>query len=178
MGPIGFAGVLSARARGWSVTLAGRDELDSPRVALARSLGAHYLSTTAIDGPPHDVERSGFDLLLECSGSETLMISAAEAVRGCGIIVWLGSARHPQPGEYNLGQLMRTCYIRNQIILGSVNAAPRDFASALAHLRHFHRQMPRALAQLITARVQPRASLPHFTQRPPQSIKTVLMYDA
>lgn len=176
MGPIGFAGILASRARGWPVTMAGRDEPSSFRARLAESLGATYLSLRDSQAWPTDVEQDGFDLLLECSGSEELMLAAVEAVRGCGVIVWLGCAQHPVVGMYNVGQLMRSCLVRNQLIVGSVNAAPRDFVDALTHLRWFQQHQPRELQQIITSRISPVESLTHFVERPPQGIKTVLMY--
>src|SRR5262245_49436390 len=42
MGPIGFAAVLAAVARGWPVTMLGRDEPGSFRASLVERLGGNY----------------------------------------------------------------------------------------------------------------------------------------
>jgi len=176
MGPIGFTAVLASIARGWPVTMLGRDEPDTFRAKLVRRLGGAYQPLQASDITTGDVERDGYDLLLECTGSDTVMLQAASLIHSCGIIVWLGSSRTPQPTAVNLQRLMREGLLRNHIHLGCVNAAPRDFRDALAHLAALAKDRRAELAALITARVQPEESLWHYEHREPQGIKTVLIY--
>ena len=176
MGPIGFTAVLAAIARGWPVTMLGRDEPGTFRAALAERLGARYQPMQSTDFQPSDIEQDGYDLCLECTGSDDVMLQAASLVRSCGVIVWLGSLRKPQPAMHNVQRLMRDGLVRNHIHLGCVNAAPRDFADALTHLSQLKQTHPGELAALITARVAPTESLWHYTHRQPQGIKTVLVY--
>jgi glucose 1-dehydrogenase len=176
MGPIGFTAVLAAVARGWPVTMLGRDEPDSFRAQLVGRLGGRYQSLERTELRPQDVERDGYDLLLECTGSDAVMIEAAGVTRSCGVIVWLGSNRVPQPATLNVQRLMREGLLRNHIHLGCVNAAPRDFRDALAHLGQLSRTHRAELTALITARVRPEDALWHYEHRQPQGIKTVLMY--
>ncbi|MDX1946589.1 MAG: alcohol dehydrogenase catalytic domain-containing protein [Pirellulaceae bacterium] len=177
MGPIGFTAVLAAVARGWPVTMLGRDEPASFRARLVERLGARYLPLDRLDWQSADVERDGYDLCLECTGSDEVLLAAAGVVASCGMLVWLGSTRLPQPGNHNVGRLVRDGLLRNHLHLGCVNAAPRDFAAALADLAQLRRTHAAELAALITARVQPAESLWHYSHREPQGIKTVLMYD-
>jgi glucose 1-dehydrogenase len=176
MGPIGFTAVLAAVARGWPVTMLGRDEPGTFRADLAQRLGGKYQSMQATNFEPADIEQGGFDLCLECTGSDEVMLQAARLVRSCGVIVWLGSLRKPQPAMHNIQQLMRDGLVRNHLHIGCVNAAPRDFADALVHLAQLKRTHAAALAALITARVRPEESLWHYTHRQPQGIKTVLQF--
>jgi threonine dehydrogenase-like Zn-dependent dehydrogenase len=176
MGPIGFMAVLAAIARGWQVTMLGRDEPGTFRATLVDRLGGRYRPMQATDFQPADVELSGYDLCLECTGSDDVMLQATGLVRSCGVIVWLGSMRRPQPAMHNVQRLMRDSLVRNHIHLGCVNAAPRDFTDALAHLAQLKHTHAAELAALITARVRPEDSLWHYTHRQPQGIKTVLMY--
>lgn len=176
MGPIGFAAVIAGVARGWPVVLYGRDEESSFRAELARSFGAAYVPAEQMTWEPDDVERDGFDLVLECTGSDEIMLSAAQSLRSCGVMVWLGSTRLPGPRPLNVEKLMRDGLIRNQLHVGSVNAAPRDFHDALAHLAQLSQSHDRALRSLITARVSLEESLWHYEYRQPQGIKTVIEY--
>ena len=176
MGPIAFAGVLAARVRGWPIAILGRDAADSPRARLAMELGAEYRSTRG-DWKPSDAERGGWDFFIECTGNEELTVAAGEAIRGCGVMVWLGAPREPAATSVNLGRLMRDVLCRNQIILGSVNAAPRDFAAALAHLERLRNDCGDSVRRLITARVRPEDAIPQLLERANQSVKTVLMYE-
>ena len=176
MGPIGFTAVLAAVARGWPVTMLGRDEPGTFRATLVERLGGRYQPMQATNFEPADIELGGHDLLLECTGSDEVMLQAASLVRSCGVIVWLGSMRKPQPAMHNVQRLMRDGLVRNHIHLGCVNAAPRDFADSLTHLAQLKQTHAAELAALITARVSPEESLWHYTHRQPQGIKTVVVY--
>jgi threonine dehydrogenase-like Zn-dependent dehydrogenase len=176
MGPIGFTAVMAALVRGWPVTLYGRDPVDSFRARLAQDFGARYLPNGERALEPPDVERDGYDLVLECTGSDEVMLASASALASCGVMVWLGSSRVPKPQTLNVQLLMRDGILRNHLHVGTVNAAQRDFQDALRHLAEFKRTHPRALAALVTARVRPDQSLWHYEHRQPQGIKTVLMY--
>ncbi|MBL9123004.1 MAG: alcohol dehydrogenase catalytic domain-containing protein [Planctomycetaceae bacterium] len=176
-GPIGFAGVLAAVVRGWPTTLYGRDPADSSRAQLARDLGAAYLPASEANFQPDDLQASGYDLVLECTGSEGVLINAARATRASGVIVWLGSSRRPEPTANDLAYIVRDGLLRNHIHLGCVNAAPRDFVDALTHLDQLRQSMPGQLERLVTARVTPDESLWHYEHREPQGIKVVLVYD-
>ena len=176
-GPIGFAAIISCVARSWPVTVYGRDDRNTFRSQLAVTLGASYLPADEANLNPDNVERDGFDLILECTGSDSVMLASAGALASCGVMVWLGSSRTAKPATHNLARLMRDGLMRNHLHVGCVNAAPRDFQAALAHLSEINRSHPSELAALITARVRPEESLWHYEHRQQQGIKTVLMYE-
>lgn len=176
LGPIGFAGVLACAARGWPVSVYGRDPDDSFRATLARQLGGHYLSSPQELSGIADIEQHGYDLVLECTGSDEVMLTAAQAMRSRAVMAWLGSERTPREKSFNIGRLMRDGLIRNQLVIGCVNSAPRDFADALRHLGQLRQTHGDALRKIITERVSPKESLWHYTHRRPQGIKVVLEY--
>ena len=217
-GPIGFTAVLAAVARGWPVTMMGRDPADTFRAQLARRFGADYrqldsLATeatatatsaksansgdTANTGDTADVsapvfhapeflasalregvalERDAFDLVLECTGADDVMLLAAHSLASRGVMVWLGSTRIPEPRWRNVERLMRDGILRNHLHLGTVNSAPRDFIDALRHLEQLSTSHAAELAALMTDRVRPAQALWHYTNRTPQGIKTVVDY--
>ncbi|MCA9268330.1 MAG: alcohol dehydrogenase catalytic domain-containing protein, partial [Planctomycetales bacterium] len=150
MGPIAFAGLLAAAARGWPATLLGRDAAGSPKVETALAWGGRYLHVNDFDAAPADLDRDGFDLLLECTGDERLLVEAAGARAPRGVSVWLAAARRQRETALDWGRFLRQSLVRNHIHIGSVNAAPRDLDAALAHLRRFHQTRPNDLAALIT----------------------------
>ena len=204
-GPIGFTAVPAAVARGWPVTMAGRDPADSFRAQLARRFGAEYrqldgllaavaqreatetetetgnvfrapefLAAALGDGVA--IERDAFDLVLECTGADEVMLLAAQGLASRGVMVWLGSTRIPEPRWRNVERLMRDGILRNHLHLATVNSAPRDFLDALRHLELLSTSHAAELAALITDRVRPRDALWHYTNRTPQGIKTVIDY--
>lgn len=177
MGPIGFAAVLACLSRNWPVVMYGRDTEDTFRAQLARRLGASYCQTSRFDAAPADVEQDGFDLILECTGSDEVVLQTAGALASRGVMVWLGSSRVPVAREHNVDLLLRHGILRNHLHVGCVNAAPRDFAWALAHLRQLLASHRAELLSLLTAEVAPTDSLWHYRHRQAQGIKTVLNFE-
>jgi threonine dehydrogenase-like Zn-dependent dehydrogenase len=177
LGPIAFTAALAAIARGWPATILGRDERDTFRAQLVERLGGRYVPLEGMAVPAGKIEEEGFDLLLECTGSDRVMLAAATLVRSCGVIVWLGSNRVPQPALHNVQRLMREGLLRNHLFVGCVNAAPRDFHDALAQLSQLAADRRKGLRSLITARVRPEEALWHYEHREPQGIKTVVVYE-
>ncbi len=178
LGPIAFGAILACRCRGWPVSVWGRDGDDSFRAQLAQAWDAAYRPAAHFDFELADVERDGFDLILECTGADEVMVRSASALASRGVMAWLGSDRLPRPASRNVALLMRRAVVRNHLHLGSVNAAPRDFADALRHLGQLHAAHPQELAALVTARVAPDEALWHYKQRAPQGIKAVVTFNA
>ncbi len=177
LGPIAFAGVLACRRRGWPVTIYGRDASGSARAELAQALGARYVPAEAWVEEPADVERDGFDLVLECTGSDAVMVRMASSLASCGILVWLGSSRVPRARELNMELVMRHAIIRNHLHLGSVNAARRDFEDALRTLAWWNHHAPRTITRIFTSHVRPSDALWHYTHREPNGIKCVVVME-
>ncbi len=176
-GPIGFTAAMSAICRGWPVTMVGRDAPDSSRAQLAVQLGARYQSLAALEADPADVECEGFDLVLECTGADDVMLDATRWLAARGVMVWLGSTRRPRAELRNVQQMMRDGILRNHLHLATVNSAPRDFADALSHLARLQTRNPAALSAVITHRVHVTEALEHYRSRVPQGIKTVVRFD-
>jgi glucose 1-dehydrogenase len=174
LGPIAFAAVLATGARGWPTTVLGRDRPDTFRAELAARLGATYRDLRTLPAEPADAETDGFDLILECTGSDDVLVQTSPFLASCGLMVWLGSSRVPQARSHNLALVMRNAVIRNHLHLGTVNAALRDFQAALDDLRFWCRRSAADVAAIITERLPLDEALWHYTHRRPQGIKCVV----
>ena len=176
MGPIAFAAVICCRARGWDVTVYGRDNDESFRAGLVREFDATYVNAESLDFTPQSVEEDGFELILECTGNDQVMMQAAGLLAGCGVMVWLGASRLPKVREFDINQIMRNAILGNHLYIGTVNNAPQDMQSAIDHLGCLHARYGIAIAKMITERVDPADSLWHYTNRERQGIKTIVCY--
>jgi threonine dehydrogenase-like Zn-dependent dehydrogenase len=181
MGPIGFAALVACRCRDWDVTIYGRDDPDSSRAELARSFGGRYLSALktpwaelAAPGVP---ETDGFDLVLECTGSDVVMTWAATGIAARGVMVWLGSSRRSEPVVHDMATMMRNGLLRNQVFVGCVNAAPRDFRAALDDLAQLDGSHPESIRRMITDRVSRHDAPWHYVNRKPDGIKVVVDFE-
>ena len=174
LGPIAFAAMLCCGRRGWQTTVYGRDPDDSTRAELARVFGARYRRDTTWVTEPDDLERDGYDLILECTGSDEVLALTSLSLASCGAAVWLGSSRQARPRHLNLAAVMRNAVIGNHLHLGSVNASLRDFHGALETLAWVHQEHAAESTRIFTSTVEPDQSLPHFHARVAQGIKTVI----
>ena len=71
---------------------------------------------------------------------------------------------------------MRSMVLKNQVLLGTVNAGPEAFASALRDLDVFRRRWPSAVRALITGRYTPQQA-PDLILGRPAGIKNVITFD-
>jgi glucose 1-dehydrogenase len=67
--------------------------------------------------------------------------------------------------------------LKNQVLLGTVNAGPDAFAAALADLDLFRRCWPAVVRTLIAGRYPPEQA-PDLILGRPAGIKTVIAFDA
>jgi threonine dehydrogenase-like Zn-dependent dehydrogenase len=120
-GAVGLLSVMALRARGLAVTVTSLEPGHSPRAQLAQAAGAEYVAQPS---------KQGFDLIIEAAGASQAAQTALDALAPAGVWIALGVNR---PVEVPMLQLI----LRNQVIAGSVNAAPSDFAEAVHDLSRF-----------------------------------------
>ena len=126
---------------------------------------------------PDDVENEGFDLVLECTGHDGVMMTTAGWLAARGVMVWLGGLHRPEPVPHDVAAMMWFGFLRNHIFLGSVNAAERDFRDALEHLARLQETHEETLKKMITSRVSLDEAEWHYTNREPQGVKVVVDYE-
>ena len=68
------------------------------------------------------------------------------------IFVFTGVPGHQQPMPVDTSMIMRDMVLRNQLVLGTVNASPRHFDNAIADLSKFREKFSDAVTRLITKR--------------------------
>ena len=87
---------------------------------------------------------------------------------------WSSSAsRAPAALEVDAAAVVRTLVLRNQLVLGTINAGREDFEAAIADLSVFETRWPGLLRRLVTGRcpMEDHAALLHG---PARGIKNVI----
>jgi threonine dehydrogenase-like Zn-dependent dehydrogenase len=148
-GPVGLLGAMTFCAAGIATYVFSREAEDSARAKLIGSLGATYVSAART---PLDrlAERIGtVDDAFEAVGVPEVAFGALPMLAANGILVMSGipAQRGPVPAE--LGRWMRDLVLKNQVVLGTVNASRPAFASAVARLEQFMVLFPQAVRSLI-----------------------------
>jgi threonine dehydrogenase-like Zn-dependent dehydrogenase len=92
------------------------------------------------------------DLVYEATGSSTLTFEVVNVLGNNGIFVITGVPGHHGPKPVDTDTIMRNMVLKNQCVLGTVNAGKDAFEHAVADLTAFYDAWPDAVKGLITKR--------------------------
>lgn len=151
-GPVGLLGAMALRHAGFEVTMYSKTPAPNDRAALVEAIGGRYVSSQE-----HSVEELGqlvgqIDLVYEAVGASQVAFDVLRALGTNGIFVFTGVPARKGPIQIDSDLLMRNIVLKNQVVLGSVNAGHEDFESAIRDLAAFQERWPAAVAALITGR--------------------------
>jgi glucose 1-dehydrogenase len=151
-GPVGLLGAMLFRHAGFDTWIYSRARTPNAKAAIAETIGAHYVSS--LDTPPREFAAAtgNIDVVYEAMGAPQTAFDVLQCLGANGVFVFTGVPAPAENVSIDLHRLLLHMIVKNQVIVGTVNAGPAAFTAATAHLAAFHRQWPRALAQLITHR--------------------------
>ena len=115
------------------------------------------------------------DLIYEAVGHSHFALAALRVLGTNGIFVLTGVPGLQAFVEADPARLMRDMVLKNQVLLGTVNAGPDDFAAALADLDLFRRRWPAVVRTLIAGRYPPEQA-PDLILGRPAGIKSVIAF--
>ena len=164
-GPIGLLAALLGMQRGLDVHVI--DIADSgPKPKLVRALGATYHTGTIPD--------LGFepDVIIECTGVGKVVRDSIGAVASGGVICLTGVGSGGIIGEMRIADVAAHVVLRNNVVVGSVNANKRHWYKASEALARADRSW---LAQLVTRRERP-ADFAKALERTADDIKVVIQF--
>jgi len=168
-GPIGVLAALLATLGGTEVWAASLEPPDSRVARFLASCGVHYMQAGSLDA-------SGFDVILDCTGSPSALLENFRRLAANGVAVVLGAPPAGTSLPVDAGAVMTQAILRNQVVMGSVNAGPEAWELAAEDLVRFERRRPGALASLISHRVDWKDAAPAFFGRAPDEIKVVMEF--
>ncbi|HVB91692.1 MAG TPA: glucose 1-dehydrogenase [Acidimicrobiales bacterium] len=162
-GPIGLLAALLGVQRGLDVHVL--DQMESGvKPDLVRALGATYHSGTVEDACPDP------DVVIECTGVATLVLSAMAHVGTGGVVCLTGVSSGGHTLDVDEGALNRSMVLENVAVVGSVNANRRHYEAAADALGRADRDW---LARVVNRRV-PLAQWPDALTRQPDDVKVII----
>lgn len=151
-GPVGLLGAMALVSQGFTTTVYSRNPENGPVHQLCRSLGAQYIS--AQDHSLEDLAESvgNVDLVYEATGASRLSFKMLKYLGTNGIFIFTGVPGRREPVEVDTDRIMRDLVLKNQVLLGTVNAGRDAYEAAVRDLALFRVRWPGVLKGLITGR--------------------------
>ena len=164
-GPIGLLAALGARSVGLDVHVLDRME-SGPKPDLVRALGATYHSGSA--------RGIGFepDAIVECTGVGQVIADSIQAIGSSGVVCLTGVGHGGVVTAAACADLAASAVLKNNVIVGSVNANKRHWYKAGNVLARADRKW---LSGLITRREEPE-NFEQALERRPDDIKVVIQF--
>ena len=176
VGPVGILGAMVLLTAGFETYVYSLELPHDPKAELVSSIGATYLSTQTTNISQLAVEIGNIDLVYEAVGHSHFALEVLQALGTNGIFVLTGIPGLQAFIEADPARLMRNMVLRNQALLGTVNAGFEDFAAAIEELQIFIPRWPAAVGALIAGRYPPEQAFELIMGRP-RGIKSVITFD-
>jgi len=164
-GPIGLLGALIGKQLGLQVHVLDRAETGS-KPELVRALGAtyHTCSVANLDFAP--------DIILECTGVGPVIAESIARIGANGVVCLAGIGAGGALPERATADAASAAVLKNNVVIGSVNANKRHWYKASDALNIADRSW---LSRLITRREQPE-TFKQALARTPEDIKVIIQF--
>lgn len=151
-GPIGLLGAMKLLIEGFKVYVYSRSPKPNFKADIVEQIGAEYISSVKMGVDDLAQQIGNIDLVYEAVGEGDVSFDLMRVLGINGVFIFTGiPAMKPAIPVY-ADNIMRNITLKNQAIIGTVNASPQAFADAIADLGEFKRRWPAALGSLITGR--------------------------
>lgn len=176
LGPVGLMAAMALRLRGADVYGLDIVEATTPRPAWLTAIGGHYIDGRNVPAVEVGGAIGGMDVILEAAGIAALDFDLLDALATNGIYALTGIPGGDRPIQISGAEVMRKLVLKNQLLVGSVNAARDHYQMAVDDLSSADARWPGLVAQLITHRHPYTNFLNALKEHPSDEIKAVLQW--
>ncbi len=176
IGPVGLLGAMTLATAGFTTYVYSRELPPNPRIDLVAGIGATYVSSQSAAFGDLAAQIGNIDLVYEAVGHSHFALQALQVLGTNGIFVLTGVPGLQAFIEADPARLMRDMVLKNQVLLGTVNAGADDFAAALRDLDTFRQRWPAVVSTLIAGRYPPEQAAELILGRP-TGIKSVITFE-
>ena len=151
-GPVGILGAMALVVRGYTTWVYSLEPETDPKAALCASFGARYVSSATTNVEQLAAKVGNIDVVYEATGYSPLTFDAMRVLGINGVFILTGIPGHKPPMPVDTDMIMRQMVLKNQVLVGTVNAPRVAFENAIADLQQFDAQFPNAIRSVITHR--------------------------
>jgi glucose 1-dehydrogenase len=152
-GPIGILGAMAFKVAGFDTYVYSRSKAPNPKSELVQSFGVEYISSEEVSPAALEKRLGKIDVIYEAVGTAKIAFDVLQILGLNGVYVFTGIPGHPLPHVMVDAEfIMRNMVLKNQVLIGTVNAGRDAFDAATRDLGIFMQRWPEALRAVITAR--------------------------
>lgn len=151
-GPIGLLGAMLFVTTGFETYVYSRAQAPNEKSAIVEAIGATYLSTETTSVEQLTARLGHIDLVYEALDAAPLAADVLHNLNRNGIFIFTSGTDPDHPFHIDTATAIQHLTSKNQVIIGTVNAGPATFQSAIDHLGIFQQRWPQVLPSLITRR--------------------------
>jgi glucose 1-dehydrogenase len=153
IGAIGLMAAFALRLRGAEVI--GMDVVDEEtlRPQILKQIGGTYVDGRKVKTTDLDAVCGESNFIFEATGIAKLQIELIDALAINGIYVVTGIPAGERPVTVMAGRVMQQMVLKNQIVLGSVNASPAHYKMAVDDLVASLERWPDVIKNVITEKI-------------------------
>ena len=151
-GPIGILGAMALVRHGFETYVYSRSKKPNAKAELVESFGAKYISSESVGVDDLAEQVGNIDLVYEAVGLSKISYEVMRVLGMNGVYVFTGIPAPRSPIPVEADNIMRNMVLKNQAVVGTVNADKKAFEDAISDLGIFMKRWPKALKSLITGR--------------------------
>lgn len=177
LGPIGLLAAFALRLKGAEVVGLDIVNEQSIRPQILEKIGGKYLNGKEINTLNVDDSLGQIDFIFDATGVAKLEFEIIDALGINGIYVITGIPHGDHPITISGAELMQQLVLKNQIVLGSVNAAPYHYEQAVNYLSESKKRWPEEIKNVITHRFSPADYQHAFEKVSVNEIKAIIDWE-
>jgi threonine dehydrogenase-like Zn-dependent dehydrogenase len=174
IGAIGLLAAFALRLKGAEVIGMDIVPADSLRPQLLEAIGGQYINGNEIEVTDIDDVYGESDFIFESAGIAKLQINLIDALGINGVYVTTGIPSGDRPELIMAADIVQQMVLKNQVVLGSVNASPEHYSMAVDYLKAAAEKWPEQMKQVITEKVPFRDFAKVLHQHSNEEIKVVV----
>jgi threonine dehydrogenase-like Zn-dependent dehydrogenase len=137
---------------GFDTTVYSRGAAPNAKAEIVAAIGAHYVDAEQASVDELARRVGNIDVVYEAAGASQVAFEVMRVLGTNGIFAFTGVPGRRGPISVDTDLLMRNLVLKNQVVLGTVNASRGVFEAAIADLGAFVERWPAAVRGLITGR--------------------------
>ena len=151
-GPVGILGAMALIVRGFRTFVYSRSADPNPKSDLVNSIGATYISNLKVSPDEFAKQTGPIDVVYEALGVAKISFEVMRILGLNGAFIFTGIPPEQPAIPIEADTLMRQIVLKNQVIIGTVNADRAAFVDAIRDLGEFKTRWPDAIRRVITGR--------------------------